>query len=67
MEIRRGWSSGCSSDEAIEFAKYVILHGEAKHRPRLGAGDIGIDPPDIVAPGEEWTATVTGVAPHEAR
>jgi hypothetical protein len=54
------------SPEAIAFACYVIQRGEAKLRPRLGEGDIGLDLPDIVSPNMEWAATVTGVAPHEA-
>ncbi|GAB3901660.1 hypothetical protein GCM10029964_090790 [Kibdelosporangium lantanae] len=30
-------------------------------------GDIGLVLPDIVTPGLPWSATITGVAPHEAR
>lgn len=55
------------SPEAITAVCHVIQHGEATHRPRLGEGDIGLDLPDIVTPNREWTATITGVAPHEAR
>jgi len=55
------------SPEAIAVVCHVIQHGSAALRPRLGAGDIGLAMPDIVAPGVEWTAMITGIASHEAR
>ena len=53
------------SSEAITFVRDFLLHGTAGERPRLGIGDIGVALPDVVRPGVEWIATVTGIeAPH---
>jgi hypothetical protein len=55
------------SPEAIAIVRDILTRGE--HRgPRLGAGEIGIDPPDVVETGAEWTVEVTGVtSPSAAR
>ena len=55
-----------NADEAISFVCSVITEQDADLGPRLGEGDIGLDLPDVVTPGAEWAALVTGVAPHEA-
>ncbi|WP_199191648.1 esterase/lipase family protein [Amycolatopsis sp. CA-126428] len=55
------------SREAIDFVRDVLLNAEADLGPRLGAGDVGLALPDVVTPGTEWTATLDGVEPHEAR
>jgi hypothetical protein len=52
------------SDEAITFVRDVILHGRAEFGPRLGEGDVGLDLPDVVSPGAEWTGTLTNIDPH---
>lgn len=48
------------SAEAITFVVDVLLHGDASIQPRLSTVDIGIALPDVVAPEEEWVATITG-------
>ncbi|MGW3960080.1 esterase/lipase family protein [Amycolatopsis sp. NPDC005003] len=55
------------TDEAIDFVCDVLLNAEADLGPRLGEGGIGLAVPDVVAPGAEWTAAVTGVPPHLGR
>jgi Lecithin:cholesterol acyltransferase len=52
--------------EGINAVCEVIL-GQDPHAPRLGGGELGLEVPDIVAPGIEWTARVVGDDPHEAR
>lgn len=48
------------SPEAVAIVRDILTRGD--HRgPRLGASEIGIDPPDVVEPGTEWTMEVTGV------
>lgn len=54
------------ADEAVTFVCAVIRDEDADLGPRLGGGEIGLDIPDVVDPGVEWVARVTGVAPHEA-
>ncbi|SES43518.1 lipase/acyltransferase domain-containing protein [Lentzea albida] len=49
------------SDEAVTFARDIVVHGRGAPEPRLGAGDIGLVLPDVVSPGQEWTGTLTGV------
>lgn len=46
--------------EAISAVRDIVLR-RAFQGPRLGAGDIGLDAPDIVQPGSEWTAEITGI------
>jgi hypothetical protein len=53
-------------DYVISIVCLIIADQEADLGPRLGEGDIGLNVPDVVTPDTEWTATVTGVAPHEA-
>jgi len=49
------------TDEAIACAVHVLTERDPDaFGPPLGAGDIGLDLPDLVFPGEEWTAVVTG-------
>lgn len=55
------------SREAIDFVRDVLLNAETDLGPRLGAGDIGLALPDVVTPGAEWTAAISGAEPHEAR
>lgn len=53
------------SAEAMTFVRDVLLHGVADTRDRLGGEadeGVGLAVPDVVVPGEPWTATVTGVA-----
>lgn len=55
------------SDQACDFVCDVLKHGEADAGERLaGDGAIGLDLPDVVRPGEQWTATLMGVAAHQA-
>ncbi|WP_410659520.1 lipase/acyltransferase domain-containing protein [Amycolatopsis sp. lyj-112] len=49
------------SDEAVTFARDIVQHGRGAKEPRLGAGDIGLVLPDVVAPGQEWTGTLSGI------
>lgn len=52
--------------EAIEIVCNVIT-GRDPDAPRLGDGEIGLSVPDVVAPGDEWPAVVTGVdGPNDA-
>ena len=55
------------SPEAIAAVRDILTRGE--HRgPRLGVGQIGIDPPDVVEPALEWAMEVAGVSsPAAAR
>lgn len=46
--------------EAIAAVRDILLRRDAQG-PRLGAGDIGLDVPDIVEPGIGWTAEIGGV------
>jgi hypothetical protein len=54
------------ADEAISFVCSIITDQDADLGPRLGEGDVGLAVPDVVTPGTEWAAKLTGVAPHEA-
>lgn len=55
------------SDQACDFVCDVLKHGEADTGERL-TGDVavGLDLPDVVRPGEVWTAMITGIAAHHA-
>jgi Lecithin:cholesterol acyltransferase len=57
------------TDEAIACAVHIVTERDPDaFGPPLGAGEIGLDLPDLVAAGEEWTAEVTGVEnPRAAR
>jgi hypothetical protein len=57
------------TDEAIACAVHIVTERDPDaFGPPLGAGEIGLDLPDLVSPGEEWTAVVTGVSqPGAAR
>ncbi|TQC47405.1 hypothetical protein EEB14_20860 [Rhodococcus sp. WS4] len=51
-------------DEARAFVRDRLLHSPTG--PWLGAGDLGIDPPDVVAVGTEFEIGITGVdGPHD--
>lgn len=55
------------SDEACDFVCDVLRHGEADAGERLGGGvAVGLELPDVVRPGQRWTATLTGIAAHQA-
>lgn len=60
-------STLAQSAEAITFVRDFLLRGTLTERPRLGVGDIGLALPDMVRPGVEWTATLTGTEPRDAR
>ncbi|MGH3772175.1 MAG: esterase/lipase family protein [Pseudonocardiaceae bacterium] len=47
-----------TADEALSVVRWVIR--EQGTGARLGAGDIGLQLPDVVTPGTEWAVTVTG-------
>jgi hypothetical protein len=57
------------TDEAIACAVHIVTERDPDaFGPPLGGGEIGLDLPDLVAAGEEWTAVVTGVElPRAAR
>jgi lecithin:cholesterol acyltransferase len=57
------------TDEAIACAVHIVTERDPDaFGPPLGAGEIGLDLPDLVFAGEEWTAVVTGVSqPRAAR
>jgi hypothetical protein len=51
-----------NTDESITIVRAVITERDLDQLgPPLGAGEIGIDLPDVVAPGERWPIVVTGV------
>ncbi len=51
------------TDEAIACAVHVLTEKDPDaFGPPLGAGEIGLDLPDLVLAGEEWSAVVTGVS-----
>ncbi|MBQ1009769.1 hypothetical protein KBX53_02115 [Micromonospora sp. M51] len=52
--------------EAIQLVCDVLTERETGS-PRLGGGELGLDLPDIVAPGVEWAAVISGVnGPNDA-
>ncbi|MGH3569665.1 MAG: lipase/acyltransferase domain-containing protein [Pseudonocardia sp.] len=54
------------TSEAIETVCNVITE-RATDAPRLGDSELGLDVPDVVTPGREWAAAVTGVeGPNDA-
>lgn len=57
------------TDEAIACAVHIFTERDPDaFGPPLGAGEIGLDLPDMVFVGDEWTAVVTGVSrPGAAR
>jgi pimeloyl-ACP methyl ester carboxylesterase len=56
------------SAEATTFVRDVLLHGVADTRDRLGQdAGVGLAVPDVVVPGQEWVATITGIAFQLAR
>jgi lecithin:cholesterol acyltransferase len=65
MPLAQQHATLAHSGEAITFVRDFLLHGTTTERPRLGIGDVGVALPDVVRPGVEWTATLTGIeAPH---
>jgi hypothetical protein len=54
------------SEQACDFVCDVLKHGEADANERL-AGDVavGLELNDVVRPGEQWTAKLTGIAAHQ--
>lgn len=53
------------SAEAIAYVCDVLVHGAGDARDRLGGepgeAGVGLAAPDVVTPGQEWIATVTGI------
>jgi pimeloyl-ACP methyl ester carboxylesterase len=47
--------------EAADFVCGVITAGEIEYGGRLGDGDLGLDLPDLVTCGQEWSLAITGV------
>lgn len=67
MPLAQQHATLAHSAEAITFVRDFLLHGTTAEHPRLGFGDVGVVLPDVVAPGVEWTATLTGIeATHAA-
>lgn len=65
LPIAQQHSTLAHSDQACDFVCDVLKYGEADAGERL-AGDlaVGLDLPDVVRPGERWTATLTGIEAH---
>ncbi|TMR88463.1 lipase family alpha/beta hydrolase [Nonomuraea basaltis] len=48
------------ASEAVQLVCDVITERDAG-APRLGEGELGLEIPDVVAPGTQWSAVVSGV------
>ncbi|MGY5306938.1 esterase/lipase family protein [Nocardia gipuzkoensis] len=56
------------TDEAIAFVIDTLMHRESDLGPRLGHGDLGILPPDIVSVGVEFDVLLSGAhTPSDVR
>lgn len=61
MVLAQQHTTLAQSDEAVTFARDIVVHGRGAQEPRLGTGDIGLVLPDVVSPGQEWTGTLSGI------
>lgn len=67
MPLAQQHATLASSDEACQFVRDILVHGEADAGPRLGLEDgVGLAAPDVVPPNTERFATLTGIEPHHA-
>jgi pimeloyl-ACP methyl ester carboxylesterase len=51
-----------STPEAVSLVRELVTAPGGRPRPLLGAGGLGMDAPDLVAPGEEFAVAVTDIA-----
>ena len=55
-------------DEVLTNVCAILTEAEASFGPPMAAGELGVEPPDVVDPNQEWTALVTGIDhPRHAR
>lgn len=66
MPLAQQHATLAHSAEAITVVRDFVRHGTMSERPRLGFGDVGVSLPDVVRPGIEWTATLTGIEVQHA-